>query len=118
MSERDDINAVNSAENTSAASSAAQGAGSDENDITIRQNTPEGEAKPKRSLIDRLKMAFSTEEDPQTSADREGESLGESEGLLGGLFGRSKSTPAENDAPVMYSTDNPDAYKSFPGDDQ
>ncbi|MGM9652961.1 MAG: bifunctional 4-hydroxy-3-methylbut-2-enyl diphosphate reductase/30S ribosomal protein S1 [Eubacteriales bacterium] len=29
-----------------------------------------------------------------------------------------EAAPAENDGPVVYSTDNPDAYKSFTGDEQ
>ena len=96
VSERDDIDVVEKAENRSAANSPAVSAGS--NDITIRQDTPADEAKAKPGFLNRLKKAFSTEDDPQQE-NGGSDPLDEDEGLIGSLFGRFKKKSADESEP-------------------
>lgn len=96
VSERDDIDVVEKAENRSAANSPAVSAGS--NDITIRQDTPADEAKAKPGFLNRLKKAFSTEDDPQQE-NGGSDPLEEDEGLIGSLFGRFKKKSADESEP-------------------
>lgn len=112
MSERDDIDVVNKAENNPAAKAESD---ADRDNITIRQNTPTDEAKAsKPGFLDRLKKAFSTEEDEQVQEDS---ALDEGENLLGSLFGRlKKATDGAEDSAASKQTDIKEGASAEPGE--